>query len=145
MTTIYPSWTNELNFKTPKSLGHVIGVGGSNIKYWYKKYNCKVIINKYLYTINIIGYDESSVLKTTIEVQEKLLMSWKYIELDYINMITKLEEDISNMEDQLNETDGYIDTLNKEIKEKESAIYKLKFPHSPKMRHIPGWGCVLDE
>ena len=145
MTTIYPSWTNELNFKNPKSLGHVIGVGGFNIKQWYKKYNCKVIINKYLYTINIIGYDESSVLKTTIEVQEKLLMSWKYIELDYINVITKLEEDISNMEDQLKENDEYIDTLNKQIKEQDSTIYKLKFPNSPKMRYIPGWGCVLDE
>ena len=145
MTTIYPSWTNELNFKNPKSLGHVIGVGGFNIKKWSKKYNCKVIINKYLYTINIIGYDESSVLKTTIEVQEKLLMSWKYIELDYINMITKLEKDISNIEYQLNEKDKHISKFNKQIKEQDSTIYKLKFPHSPRMRYIPGWGCVLDE
>jgi len=45
-------------------------------------------------------------------------MSWKYIELDYINMITKLEEDISNMEDQLKENDEYIDTLNKKLKNK---------------------------
>ena len=142
--SFYPTWTTEIYFENAKSVGHIIGVNGCYIKKWLKDYGWKVIIDVTKKYLVINGPDELSVLKTKNEVQEKLLVSWKYIEKEYIKQSKQKDSIISKYETQIREKEIEIKDLTKKIKEQETIILRYKYPNG-KMRHIPGWGMVLDK
>ena len=72
-------WKKEVRYSCEGQIGHVIGVGGVNVKKWLTHNGCTTIIDKIRKCIVIFGDSNIQVLQTTIEVQEKLLLYWIFI------------------------------------------------------------------
>jgi len=137
----YPTWINEIYYTKPESIGHIIGKKGFYVKKLFRDFGCKVIIDKEKKSILIIGQDELSVYKVTVKVQEKLLISWKYIEINFHKEKDSIIRDLSR---KIKKLESEFKLLTSQIKDKDDTIYKLKFPTSPKMRYIEGYGMVYD-
>jgi len=128
-----PVWTKEIRYENPLSVGHVIGYGGNNVRRWLNDYGCKIIVDDGTQRLIIIGPDELSVLKATTEVQERLLVSWKYIDKEHRQTATDKDKYIDGINIILSEKTIEIDEL------KTQALDKLNDSHNPpnSFRHIP--------
>ena len=129
-------WKKEIKYETSRSIGYVIGTGGRHVHRWINKYNCTITIDEKNKTIIIIGYDELSVIQTTLEVQERLLVSWKYINKEYEHTFYDCDYDIKELTDKVNDLnsdislkDYEIEQLNKSIQETNKILYKLPLPN----------------
>jgi hypothetical protein len=132
-----PVWTKEIIYENPLSVGHVIGYGGNNVRRWLNDYGCKIIVNDVSKRLIIIGPDELSVLKTTTEVQERLLVSWKYIDKEHRQTATDKDKYIDGVNIILSEKTAEIDELKTQALEKYALLTDTSLVNS--FRHIPGW------
>jgi hypothetical protein len=122
-------WKKEIYYENPISVGHVIGYGGYNVRKWLNEYDCNIIIDDKRHCIIIIGNNELSVIKTTVEVQERLLVSWKYINIDKQYDLDEKELIIREKDQLIMDKDHEIDMLNKSIKEKDEVLFKIPLPN----------------
>jgi hypothetical protein len=143
-----PVWTKEIRYENPASVGHVIGYGGCNVRRWQTEYDCRIIIDDALRRLIILGPDEISVLKTMTEVQERMLVSLKYIDKETKQNDADKDEYIDGINTILREQTAEIDELKTQSFEKDVTIYKLSQPLvndppvSKAYRYNPGWGSV---
>ena len=71
-------WKKEILYSEKRQVGHVIGAHGVNVKRWLADYGCSTFIDNYRKRIVITGINVTAVLKTTCEVQEKLILYWQF-------------------------------------------------------------------
>ena len=93
-TSATQGWKKEVKYSCEEQIGHVIGVGGINVKHWLTK-GCTIIIDKPRKCIVIFGQYKDDLLQTTIEVQDKLFIYLRFIysEFEYHKSIID-EKDI---------------------------------------------------
>jgi len=93
-TSATQGWKKEVKYSCEEQIGHVIGVGGINVKHWLT-HGCTTIIDKTRKCIVIFGQNKDDVLQTTIEVQDKLFIYLRFIysEFEYHKSIID-EKDI---------------------------------------------------
>ena len=77
-TSATQGWKKEVKYSCEEQIGHVIGVGGINVKHWLT-HGCTTIIDKTRKCIVIFGQNKDDVLQTTIEVQDKLFIYLRFI------------------------------------------------------------------
>ena len=118
-------WKKEIYYENPISVGHVIGYGGCNVRKWLNDYDCNIIIDDKRHCIIIIGNNEQSVIKTNLEVQERLLVSWKYIVLVKQYDLYDKEQLISDKEHVIRDKEQIIMDKDKIIMDKENKIDML--------------------
>jgi hypothetical protein len=114
-------WKNELRYSYDEQLGHVIGHGGINVKHWLSHHGCSTIIDDKNKRIVIIGNSEAAILQTTIEVQEKLLLYWWFINFD-------VKERYKDLNTVIEEKDLEIERLKKEIREHHCTFTPKGWP-----------------
>ena len=79
MTSPEPVWKKEIRYSYPDQIGHVVGVNGINVKGWLTRLGCSTVIDEYKKLIVILGGSDNAVFQTALEVQEKLLLYWRFI------------------------------------------------------------------
>jgi hypothetical protein len=109
MSSPKPVWKKEIRYSYPAQIGHVIGVNGVNVKYWLTHSGCSTIIDDYKKLIVILGGSENAVFQTALEVQEKLLMYWRFSHWSG-------KECCKDLNTIIEEKDLEIDSLKQEIK-----------------------------
>jgi hypothetical protein len=128
MSSPKPVWKKEIRYSYPDQIGHVIGVNGVNVKHWLTHLGCSTIIDDYKKHIVILGGSENAVFQTALEVQEKLLLFWRFSHWSG-------KECYQDLNTVIEEKDLEIDSLKQEIKdyrEKQETIGH--YPFTPK-----GW------
>jgi hypothetical protein len=118
-------WTKEVRYENPVSVGHVIGYGGYNVRRWQTEYGCRIIVDDSRQMLVIMGSTEISVLKTTTEVQERVLVSWKYIDKETSQNDVDKDEYIDGINTIIREKHVEIDDLKSQLLEKDATIYNL--------------------
>lgn len=77
-TSATQGWKKEVKYSCEEQIGHVIGVGGINVRRWLT-HGCTTIIDNTRKCIVIFGQNKDEVLQTTIEVQDKLFIYLRFI------------------------------------------------------------------